>query len=353
MLAWPAAAGAARGSVMLIAVSGATGFIGRSLVAHLREQGHHVRALVRDLGRAEDALGDRAELRAVDPVDPRDLRDALRDVDAVVNLAGSGIFETRWNKSVRKALRDSRVVTTRTFYDALHEVPLEARPKVFVSASAIGIYGNRAAGVACREDEHDATNFAPPDFLAHVCEEWEAAARRLVRLGLRVVTLRIGVVLGRGGGALAQLEPVARMRLSTRLGSGRQVVSWIHQADLLRVIDLALQSPTLAGAVNVTAPEPVSNGVLARALARAIGRRALPLGMPKPAARLIFGRGRADALLGGQEVRPYVLEARGFRFLFPTIDEALADLYVAERAAGGMGLPVRPADAPESSVARR
>lgn len=312
---------------MRIAVTGATGFVGRHLVARLREKGHEVRALVRDLGRAEDALGAAAELRVYDPYDAADVRDALTDVDGVVNLAGENIFGARWTTAVKQSLRDSRVVTTRVLYDALHPVKLEERPKVFVSASAVGYYGARPAGTACPEDEHAATQLNAPDFLGHLCEEWEAAARRLELLGLRVVTPRIGVVLGRGGGALQQMEPVARKHVSVQMGNGRQVVSWVHLDDLVNILVYALETPDLKGPVNATAPEPVTSRQLAKSLAKAMGKRAILPGMPAPVAKLVFGKGRASMLLEGQEVKPYVLQDRGFRFRFPDIDSALGDLY--------------------------
>lgn len=312
---------------MRIAVTGATGFIGRQLVPHLQDAGHEVVALVRSLSGAEEALGPKAELRAYDPLDAVDLRDALVGVEGIVNLGGVNIFAARWTTPVKKVLRDSRVLPTRAFAEALAPVPLAERPKVMVSASAIGIYGSREPGVPCREDEHDATNFASPDVLAALCKEWESAARRLEPLGVRVVRPRIGVVLGPGGGALERMEPFARKRISVKIGNGRQMVSWIHIRDLLAVLTLGLEADDLKGAVNATAPTPVSNAGLAKALARALRKRVLAPGLPAPAAKLMFGPGRAGVLLGGQDVRPYVLQERGFRFAFPTIDEALADLY--------------------------
>ena len=204
------------------------------------------------------------------------------------------------------------------------------RPSICVSASAIGIYGARDPEHDCREDEHDATQFAPRDFLAHVCKEWEAAARRLERLGLRVVRLRIGVVLGRGGGALERMEPLARLHANLTLGSGRQMVSWIHVHDLVRVVQFALRGDALEGPVNATAPNPVTNRDLAKGLARAMGKGSLGPALPAFAARMMFGKGRAAVLLEGARVLPYQLQEHGFRFQFPTLDEALGDLYRAE-----------------------
>ena len=311
---------------MRLAITGATGFVGRQLVSYLASSGHDVVALVRSAARAEDVLGEEAEIREYDPYDARDVRKAIAGADGIINLAGEGIFNARWTGAVRHALRDSRVVTTRVFAEALRDVPLDQRPKLLVSASAIGIYGARAADVPCREDERDATTFAPPSFLAHICKEWEDAAERCTPLGIRVVCLRIGVVLGPGGGALAQMEPVARKCASVKLGHGKQIVSWIHVEDLIRTIVFALDHD-LRGPVNVTAPEPVSNAELAKGLSKALKRPTLLPGMPAIAAKLVFGKGRADILLTGQRVEPFVLNDAGFRFNYPTLTEALTDIY--------------------------
>ena len=306
---------------MRIAVTGATGFVGRHLVARLREKGHEVRALVRDLGRAEDALGSQAELRVYDPYDPNDVRDALDGIDGVVNLAGENIFGARWTKAVKKSLRDSRVVTTRAFYDALHSVPLEERPKVFVSASAVGYYGARPAGTACPEDEHAATQLNAPDFLGHLCEEWEAAAQRLRLLGVRVVTPRFGVILDRDAEALRRMMLPIRLGVGGPLGNGRQWMPWVTLADVTRAIEFFL-THEVHGAVNVVAPGEERNRTFTKALARRLHRPAI-LPAPGFALRLLLGQAADELLLASTRAEPARLTEAGFTFVHPDLASAL------------------------------
>lgn len=323
-----------KGLPMRVAITGATGFVGQELVSVLREAGHEPVALVRDLERGEAVLGVDVEMREYDGFDPKSVREALAGAEGIINLAGEGIFSRKWNKAYKQALHESRVRTTNTLYDALHEVPLAERPRVLVSGSAVGIYGPREENDPCIEDEFAATNFKPADFLANLCREWELAARRVERLGLRVARARIGVVLGRGGGALAKMEKPFKMGVGGRMGSGRQVVSWIHRADLCRALVYALEHDQLDRAFNATAPEPVSNLKFSQALARALKRPCI-FPLPSFAAKLALGKA-ASVLLTGQRVLPARLEKAGFQFRFSTIDAAMRDLY-------GSPLPAAPA----------
>ena len=310
---------------MRVAITGATGFVGSELIAVLQDAGHEPVALVRDLARGEEILGVDVELRAYDAFDADSVRTALKGVDAIVNLAGENVFGKRWNKAFMQAIRESRIDTTNTIYDALHGVSLDERPKVLVSASAIGIYGAREENEPCIEDEFNAVNFKPADFLANVCKDWEFAARRMERLGLRVARARIGVVLARGGGALSKMETPFKMFVGGRLGSGRQIVSWIHRSDLCRALLFALENETIDRAFNATAPAPVSNLQFSQAFARAL-RRPCIFPVPSFGAKLMFGKA-ASILLTGQFVPPTRLEQAGFQFKFSTIDAAMRDLY--------------------------
>ena len=241
----------------------------------------------------------------------------LTGCDAVVHLAGSPAVGQRWNPRVKREIRDSRVLTTRWIVDALARA--ESRPRTFICASAVGYYGARDGSEELDEDAACGT-----DFLASVCDEWEAAAARATRHGLRVVHARIGLVLAPRGGALERMVKPFKAFAGGPLGSGRQVVSWVHLDDLVRALLMCLDDESLAGPVNLTAPEPVTNATLASEIGRVLHR---PAWIPVPAAalRLRFGEG-ADPLLTGQRVLPRRLQAAGFQWRFADVRSALEDL---------------------------
>jgi uncharacterized protein (TIGR01777 family) len=312
---------------MRIAVSGATGAIGRRLVPFLVERGHEVRALTRDAEAAKGRLPETATLREYDPYDTSSVQEAIDGCDAVVHLAGENIFGARWTKRRRETIRTSRVITTRVLVQAMHE--MKKRPQTFVCMSAVGFYGPREPHETVDEGTLDADSFAPEDFLAWVCRQWEAAAREAERLGVRTVRLRAGVVLMRGDGALAQMEPIFRKNLGGKIASGEQGMSWIHVDDLLALMLFVLESPQVDGPVNATAPRPVSNAEFSRALANALGKSSW-LTVPGFALRLRFG-GAAGVLTTGQRVVPTRALQHGFRFRHDTVDAALAALYADEQ----------------------
>jgi uncharacterized protein (TIGR01777 family) len=288
-----------------VAVSGASGLVGRALCAFLSTGGHAVARLVRRPARAADEI-------EWDPA--RGTIDAarLRDVDAVVHLAGESVG-ARWTAARKRAVRESRVAGTRLIAEAL------APPRVLVTASAVGYYGDR--GDAPLDEEAGSGE----GFLAGVCRDWEEAAAPAERAGVRVVRARIGVVLTPSGGALARLLPPFRAGLGGPVGSGRQVMSWVALDDLVAALHCALVDERLRGAVNVTAPAPVSQAELARALGRALGRPSV-LPLPAAAVRALFGEMGREMLLWGQRVLPRRLEAVGFRFRYPALDAALPTL---------------------------
>lgn len=299
---------------MRIFVMGATGFIGRALVLRLRRDGHDVAAWARS-PRNRDKLGAEVELVHAIGGDAELVR-VLSRCDGVVNLAGAPIVG-RWSASRKRTLAASRVGVTERLVRALEAA--SPRPRVLVSGSAIGYYGMD------RGDETLTEESAPgSDFLAMLCREWETAANRAAPLGVRVVTLRTGIVLGRDGGALAYMLPLFRLGLGGPLGTGKQWMSFIHLHDLVEIIATALVDDRYEGPINGTAPKPVTNEVFADTLGRVLGRPAR-LPVPSVALRLVLGEA-AEALLGGQRVIPRKLDDLGFRHAFPSIDSALADV---------------------------
>ena len=290
-----------------IAITGATGFIGSALVEDLRAAGHGVRRLVRDERRRgpDDAVWDPAAGR----LDPG----ALEGADALVHLAGEPIAQ-RWTAAVKRRIRESRVQSTRLLATAI--VSLRRPPRVFVSGSAMGIYGDRG------DEELDETSPPGRGFLADVAVAWEGAAEPAARAGVRVANLRTGLVLSPRGGALAKLLVPFRLGLGGRIGSGRQWVSWIALSDTVSAIRHAIDSESLAGPVNLAAPVPVTNAELTKTLARVLRRPAL-LPVPAFALRLVFGEMGEATLLASQRMRPRRLLDNGYRFRHPVLEGAL------------------------------
>lgn len=300
---------------MRVFITGATGFIGRALVPVLRREGHHLIALVRSVERARSLLGAELEVVALS-AGTHALREALERSDAVVNLAGEAIMGGRWTEARRRVLVESRVQLTKQLVGAIAEA--SPRPKTLISGSAVGYYGDRGSEVL-HESSPGGT-----DFLAQLCKDWEAAARLAEDSGLRVMTLRTRVVLGRDGGALAQMLPPFRLGVGGPVGSGRQYMPWIHVHDLVRVIAAALTDDGYEGTVNGVAPEQATNHEFAKALGRALHRPAV-LPVPALALKIIFGEA-AGVLLGSQRVEPRRVRDLGFTYRFPMLDQALSDI---------------------------
>lgn len=299
---------------MRLAITGGTGFIGQALCERLAGSGHGVTVLTRDVARARGRLPSQVSplpWTAADGVSSV-LTKALEESDAVINLAGEPVAAGRWTTDRKAAMRNSRVGTTTALVAALSQ--LRRRPTVLVSASAIGYYGPRG-DEPLTEEATSGTGF-----LAELCREWEAAARAAEPLGIRVVLPRIGVVLGPGG-ALAHMLPAFRMGLGGPIGHGRQWMSWIHRSDLVQLLS-ALLTQDIHGPVNATAPEPVTNREFSRALGRALHRPAWAR-VPGLVLRILFGQMAEELLLTGQRVVPRRAEAMGFRFQYPTLEEAL------------------------------
>lgn len=297
---------------MRVTITGATGFIGKALVARLATEGHQLSVLAR---KRPASLPAASSFHAWDAINDEFPLEALDGAQAVIHLAGEPVGQ-RWTVGVKRRIRESREQGTRRLVEALSTMSL--RPEVLISASAIGYYGNRG-------DEELTEDSRPgSDFLARTCIEWEKAARLAESLGMRVVTARLGIVLSRDGGALAQMLPPFRAGAGGRIGSGQQWMSWIHLSDLIDLLRLALTETSLRGAVNLTAPNPARNVTFSRELGRALHRPSF-LPVPGFALKLLFGE-MAGVLLGGQRVIPKQALARGFRFRFPDLSPALADL---------------------------
>ena len=296
---------------MKILISGSHGLVGKALVRSLVEDGHEVVRLVR----RGDTVG---ELQVEwHPNQGRIDAQHLEGFTAVVHLAGESIASGRWTDEKKRSIRDSRVKGTTLLSEAIAQ--LSRPPAVFVSASAIGYYGNRG--------DEELTETSPPgnDFLASVCVEWEAATRPAVEKGIRTVITRFGVILDRDGGALAKMLPPFRMGIGGRVGDGRQWMSWIALDDVINALKFLLLDSTVHGPVNVVAPNPVTNAEFTKILGRVLSR---PTFLPVPAfgARLAFGELADALLLSSQRVEPAVLSERGFAPYWPRLEPALQHL---------------------------
>ena len=296
---------------MKILVSGSTGFIGSALVPFLTSDGHSVVQLLRKpVATVNPTL-------TWDPAAGRLDAAAFEGFDAVVHLAGESIASGRWTAAKKERIRSSRVDATRLLCNALAR--LGRPPKALICASAIGYYGDRGDEVLREES-------APGrDFLAGVCRDWEAASEPAARKGIRVVNLRFGVVLGRGGGALARMLPPFRLGLGGRIGSGRQYISWITLDDAVGSVQHALATGALRGPANAVAPRAVTNQEFTRTLGRTLGRPTL-FPMPAFAARLAFGEMADALLLGSARVEPARLLASGYRFRHGDLEGSLRHL---------------------------
>jgi hypothetical protein len=297
---------------MRVIVTGSTGLVGSALVRSLLADGHEVTRLVRG-----GAQGFRAPGTTAVHWDPeRGEIDAgeLEGHDAAVHLAGESIAEGRWDDEKKRRILESRVKGTQLIAGAL--AGLNAKPKVLVSASAVGFYGDRGDEVV-REESASGT-----DFLSEVCREWEKATLQASQAGLRVVHLRIGVVLSAEGGALPRMVTPFKLGVGGRVGSGRQYMSWITLDDLVSVIRRAIEDESLRGPFNAVAPRPVTNAEFTKALGRVLGRPTI-FPVPAFAARLAFGEMADALLLAGARVEPARLNEAGFEFKHAEIEGAL------------------------------
>lgn len=287
-----------------IAITGASGLIGTALVGHLKSEGHTVQRFVRRPVVAPDEIQWDPKTGYVDI-------EALRGVDAVIHLAGVGVGDKRWSKKYKAEILNSRLLGTTAIAHAVSEV----NPQVFISASAIGWYGESGNRAVVESDR------VGDDFLAAVCREWEAAAD--LAQGVRTVKIRTGLVLDPTGGALGKMLPLFRLGLGGKLGNGKQWWSWITLHDVIRAISFLLENK-IEGPVNLTSPNPVTNQEFTSALARAMHRPAL---FPAPAIGLKIALGGfSSEILGSKKVMPQELTNAGFTWDYPHITNALTAL---------------------------
>lgn len=289
-----------------IAVAGASGLIGSALVRSLTADGHEVARLVRRAPRGPDEVRWDPERGQVDTA-------GLAGCDAVVNLAGAGVGDRRWTEAYKQRIHDSRVKGTAALARAAAE--LDAPPRVFVSGSAIGRYGETGDRVV------DESAPAGHGFLPELCVEWEAAAAPAEQAGVRTVFARTGLVVARGGGAWGRLFPLFRAGLGGRMGDGRQYWSYIALHDEVAAIRHLLDRDDLSGPFNLTAPEPLTNGEITAAMGRVLHRPTL-FAVPAPVLRTVLGEMAGD-VLGSARVVPKRLLESGFTFAFPGIEDAI------------------------------
>jgi uncharacterized protein (TIGR01777 family) len=289
-------------------ITGGTGFIGSALIAALTAEHHAVTVLTRKPRPAQPSLQFVTSLDAI----PSDTR-----FDAVVNLAGASLAGARWTADYKREIVASRLATTEWLIGLLGR--LEQPPAALLSASAIGYYGHHG------DEPLGEDGAVVPGFSQDLCQRWEAAAMPAADFGTRVCLLRFGVVLDRDGGAMVEMARPFRFGIANWLGSGHQWLSWVHRRDVVAAIRFLLERPDLSGAFNITAPEPVTSRGFCAAMKRHT-RTLLTAPVPAPVMRLVAGQMADELLLRGQRVLPVRLEAAGFHFGLPKLDDALGEI---------------------------
>ena len=294
---------------MRILITGASGLIGTALQKSFEEKGYEMLLASRSEPKSERDIQWNADAGFAD----EDLL-RLEGLDAVIHLAGESISALRWTDEKKKAIRDSRVHGTRTMIEAFAR--LEKKPKVFISASAIGFYGDRG------DEEMTETSSVGDTFLSEVSKEWESESRRAEDMGIRTVLLRNGIVLSKDGGALATMMTPFKLGVGGVVGSGKQWMSWVSLDDAVGIVDYALENENLRGAVNVVSPNPVTNEEFTKTLGEVLYRPTF-LPLPEFAVNLVFGEMGDALLIDSTRVVPKRLLDSGFKFRYPEIKSAL------------------------------
>jgi uncharacterized protein (TIGR01777 family) len=302
-----------------ILISGGTGMIGQSLTKALLQKGYRVTILTRDMGKKtrNAPYVDHAEW----DLEKQQIDDkAIREADHVIHLAGAGVFDKRWTAARKREIVDSRVSGCHLLVKAMSEIPNRVRS--VVSASAIGWYGPSSNQIPFKEEQP-----AAMDFLGRTCEQWESSIKPVEELGKRLVILRTGIVMSRSGGALKEFEMPLKMGIATILGSGDQVVSWIHINDLVNLYLRGIEQENMNGIYNAVAPNPVTNRTMVKSIARARnGNKFISVQVPTIILKTVLGEKNIEilksAIVSGEKI-----QRAGFQFSFPTIETAMQDLF--------------------------
>jgi uncharacterized protein len=297
-------------------VAGGSGFIGRRLVRRLLARKDLVTVLSRDPVAARSALPDAARVAGYTPNAEGPWFDELAKTDAVVNLSGEQLVGVRWSAAKKKEFEESRIGVNHMLVKAVERLPEPHRPKVIIGASGVGYYGARGP-----TEEVDEQATPGRDYVALLAQRWEEALLPAAALGVRVVRARLGLVIGRGGGAIEKMARPFRMHVGGPIGSGQQIVSWVHIDDVCGMMVLAIDKDDLSGPINVTSPNPVNMDRFAEAIGVILHRRSY-LRVPEGAVKALFGEG-AEPLLTGQRVRPRVAETVEYEFEYPELIPAL------------------------------
>ena len=295
---------------MKILISGSHGLVGRALIKELSSKGHDIARLIREAPSSSADVEWHPERGMIDA-------EKIGGFEVILHLAGESIVKGQWTEEKKRRIRESRVLGTQLLSNTLARSVRP--PNVFVSASAIGIYGNRGDEVLTEDSRPG------HDFLADVCVDWEKATAPAEEKGIRVVKARFGIILAKEGGALAKMLPPFRMGIGGKVGGGQQWMSWIALDDVVSALRLAMDQKTISGPVNFVAPNPVTNASFTKSLGRTLGR---PTFLPVPAfgARLAFGEMADALLLTSQRVEPKRLNESGFRFAYPKLQDALTHI---------------------------
>ena len=298
---------------MNILITGGTGFIGQELRTLLLQEGHYLSVITRSPKKYADEAAKNQQFLSWDG----DLVEAMNSADAVIHLAGEGIFDQRWNEEVKQRIYDSRINSTKKLVSAMEKA--EKKPEVFISASASGIYGNRGEDIL-----DESANADKEDFLAKVCIDWEAESQKAAEFGVRVVNPRIGIVLEKSGGALQKMLTPFQFGVGGPVGNGKQYMSWIHRTDLCNALIYPIEQTELKGAYNLCAPNPATMNEFAATLASTMNRPNL-FRVPKIALEIMYGEG-AKPITDSIRMQPKVLQVNNFEFRFEELEEALTDI---------------------------
>ncbi|HUU50626.1 MAG TPA: TIGR01777 family oxidoreductase [Nitrospinota bacterium] len=297
-----------------ILITGATGFIGKELCRVLKEKGHEIIILTRNPEKAKERLSGITEIKKWSALKELPPVQTIEKAQAVIHLAGENI-SGRWNEDKKRLIRESRILSTQNIVKAMEEA--RTRPELFISASAIGYYGDRGDEILTEDSTPG------KGFLTDICKDWEEEAKKAEKLGLRVVRLRIGIVLGPNGGALKEMLFPFKLGLGGALGNGKQWMAWIHREDLIGIILHILQNKDIKGAVNGTAPEPVQNKVFSKTLGHVL-HRPVVFNIPAFALKMLFGE-FAEFLLYSERVLPKRIEDFNYQFRYRTLEPALKE----------------------------